>query len=68
MSLRRIVDVPDAGIPPKEVERRLEELRALYKLGLALREVRFLEPESEARDVRQPDSSQNKSVDRNHDS
>lgn len=43
-------DSRDADIPTAEVERRLEELRALYKLGIALRSARFLDGSSEVRD------------------
>lgn len=50
-------DARDAGIPPQEVERRLEELRALYKLGMALRDVRFIEPVPEVPAVPEPDPS-----------
>lgn len=41
-----VADAPDAGIPPREVERRLEELRALFRLGVALRSVRFVDEPS----------------------
>ncbi|MCY2960717.1 MAG: hypothetical protein NTY35_11175 [Planctomycetota bacterium] len=43
-------DAPDAGIPPAEVARRLEELRALYKFGLALTRVRFVDEPDQVRE------------------
>ena len=43
-------DSRDAGIPPEEVERRLEELRALYTFGIALMSARFLDGTSAVRD------------------
>jgi hypothetical protein len=51
-------DHRDAGIPPEEVERRLEELRALFKLGVALREVRFLDGADVVREKPTPPRSQ----------
>ena len=42
-----LADVPS----PEQVERRLQELSELYKLGMALREVRFVEEPRKA----QPD-------------
>lgn len=52
-----MADVPDAGIPPQEVKRRLDELRALYKFGLALQAVRFVDPPSEVRERPAPPPS-----------
>jgi hypothetical protein len=45
------LDAPDAGIPSSEVERRLEELRALHRLGLALLDVRFVDAPTEVREL-----------------
>lgn len=45
---------PDAGIPPQEVERRLEELRALFQFGLALRDARFVDGASVVREEPPP--------------
>ena len=52
-----MAEVPDVGIPPHEVERRLEELRALYKFGLALQEMRFVDTHSEVREPPAPPPS-----------
>jgi hypothetical protein len=49
-----MAEVPDAGIPPQEVERRLEDLRALYKFGLALQAMRFVDTPSEVRERTAP--------------
>jgi len=45
---------PDAGIPREEVERRLEELRALYRFGRALLEARFVDEPSRVAEVPPP--------------
>ena len=39
-----MTEAPFAGIPPQEVERRLRELAQLHELGMALRDVRFVDP------------------------
>jgi hypothetical protein len=56
---------PSAGIPPEEVERRLRDLGQLYELGMALREVRLVDPtradrvrERSASDEQQPSSGE----------
>jgi len=40
-----VVEDSLADIPALEVEQRLRELEALYELGMALKEVRFIERE-----------------------
>lgn len=48
--MKTVPDAPDAGIPASEVERRLEELRALFRFGLALLDARFVDAPSEVRE------------------
>ena len=40
-----MTEAPFADIPPEEVERRLRELAQLHELGMALRDVRFVDPQ-----------------------
>ncbi len=49
-----MAEVPDAEILPEEVERRLEDLRELYKFGLALQEMRFVDTPSQVRERTAP--------------
>lgn len=49
-----VANAPDAGISPQEVGRRLDELRALYLFGLALRESRFVDEPSVVREESPP--------------
>jgi hypothetical protein len=49
-----LADAVDAGIPPEEVERRLEELRAIYRFGVALRDARFVDAPSRVAETPPP--------------
>jgi len=53
-----MTEAPSAGIPPDEVERRLRELGQLFELGMALRDVRFVDPRIPGRVRERPEQDE----------
>jgi len=53
-----VAEAPSANIPPEEVERRLRELAQLHELGMALRDVRFVDPQIPDRVRERPDTDE----------
>jgi hypothetical protein len=49
-----VAETPSADIPPEQVEQRLRELAQLHELGMALRDVRFIDPQIPDRVREQP--------------
>lgn len=50
-----MAEAPSANLPPEEVERCLSELAELHELGMALRDVRFVDPQISDRVRERPD-------------